>query len=275
MSITGYLDCSRRIPSHGIGAITPTVCDLMGIERPRESQEEPISAVLTACRGADWSRVERCLVYAPDAIGRSLLEREADMAMRLARVAPVVTPLRSVFPSKTPVCFATMFTGAPPRVHGIQAYERPILECDTLFDSLIRAGKRPGIVSVEGSSVDIIFRGRHMDYFSESYDGEVTERALDLIEADRHDFILAYHQAYDDILHETAPTAPEALAAVEYHIDAFIDMVVTARRRWEGRVGLVAFAPDHGAHLDPQTGMGTHGSTAPEDMNVLHFFGIT
>jgi hypothetical protein len=275
VSMTSDRDYDLGMRPPGIGAVTPTLCDLMGVARPRLSREEPIGAVSKACREAGVSRVERCLVYAPDAIGSSLLEREADMAGKVARVAPVVIPLQSVFPSKTPACFATMFTGAPPEVHGIQEYERPVLECDTLFDTLIRAGKRPAIVSVEDASVDIIFRGRDMDYFSEPYDCEVTERVLELIEADRHDFILAYHQAYDDILHEATPEAREALAAVEYHIDAFVEMVAAARGRWEGRGGLVAFAPDHGAHVDPATGRGTHGSAMPEDMNVLHFFGVT
>ncbi len=275
MGVKNDCDYDLSAPSPSIGAVAPTLCDLMGVERPGLSQEEPIDAVSIACRKAGVSGAERCLLFAPDAIGRSLLEREADMAIKLAQAAPLVIPLYSVFPSKTPVCFATMFTGAPPEVHGIQAYERPVLACDTLFDSLIRAGKRPAIVSVEGASVDIIFRGRDMDYFSEPYDGEVTERVLGLIEADRHDFILAYHQAYDDILHAATPTAPEALASAECHIDAFADMVAAARRRWKGRAGLVAFAPDHGAHVDPATGTGTHGSALPEDMNVLHFFGLT
>jgi hypothetical protein len=168
-----------------------------------------------------------------------------------------------------------MFTGAPPEAHGIRAYERPVLECDTLFDALIRSGKRPAIVSVKDASADIIFRGREMEYYSEPADGEVTVRAMDLIESDGHDLMLVYHQEYDDILHESEPFGRSALAAAGRHVEAFAELAALARECWAGRSGLVIFAPDHGAHVDPGTGRGTHGDDIPEDMEVLHFFGFT
>jgi hypothetical protein len=247
----------------------------MGVCSPQLSECDAVGAVTEEYGRAGGPAVEKCLVYAPDAIGRVFLERHPQVLSTVSHVAPVVVPMRSVFPPKTPVCFASMFTGAPPEIHGIRAYERPVLKCDTLFDALIGGGKSPSIVTVEDSSVDIIFRGRDMDYFSESCDGEVTERVLGLLDDDRHDFILAYHQAYDDMLHEGAPWGPEALAAVECHIAAFTRMAAAARRCWKGRAGLIAFAPDHGAHVDPESGRGTHGDDIPEDMDVLHFFGFT
>lgn len=257
-----------------IAALTPTICHLMGIRRPRLCKCEAVEAVAQAHGQAGGAAVERCLIYAPDAIGRVFLERHPQVLSTISHMAPVVVPMRSVFPPKTPVCFASMFTGAPPEIHGIRAYERPVLECDTLFDTLIESGKRPSIVTVDDSSADIIFRGRDMDYFSESCDGKVTERVLGLLDGDRHDFILAYHQAYDDTLHEATPWGPEAFAAVECHVAAFTRMIAAARRCWEGRAGLIAFAPDHGAHVDPESGKGAHGDDVPEDMELLHFFGF-
>jgi predicted AlkP superfamily phosphohydrolase/phosphomutase len=62
--------------------------------------------------------------------------------------APIEISLQSVTPPKTPVCFASLFTGAAPDQHGIRKYEKPVLKCDTLFDALIRAGKRGAIVAV-------------------------------------------------------------------------------------------------------------------------------
>ena len=257
-----------------IGSLTPTVCHLMGVPPPEVSEREPIEAVLHTCRAGGLSRIEKCLVYAPDAMGAALFRAFPDLITGILPAAPLQVGLRSVYPPKTPVCFASMFTGAPPAAHGIQAYERPVLECRTLFDALIASGKRPAIVSVADASADIIFRGRDMEYCSESGDGDVTDRALDIIEAGRHDFMLAYHQEYDDLLHETGPFAPAALAAARRHVEAFQDLAARARVAWAGRVGLVVFAPDHGAHVDLATGRGTHGDDMPDDMEVFHFFGV-
>jgi hypothetical protein len=263
-----------RASGRNIASITPTLCDLMGVSRPALSSCEPMEGVLRACGEAGGGEIEVCLVYAPDAVGRHVLERYPGLIKCIREAAPAVEPLESVFPPKTPVCFASMFTGAPPEAHGIREYEQPVLRCDTLFDAFVRARKRPAIVSVEGASVDVIFRGRGMDYFSEPGDSAVTARVLELLAAGRHDLILAYHQEYDDVLHGAGAFAPDALAAVKRHLAAFREMVERARGCWAGRPGLMVFAPDHGAHDDPDTGKGTHGRAIAEDMELLHFFGV-
>jgi hypothetical protein len=190
----------------------------------------------------------------------------------IRKAAPLEVHLRSMLPSKTPVCFASMFTGAVPEVHGIRQYERPVLRCDTLFDTLLRAGRRVAIVSVAGCSMDRIFRDRAMDYFSEDYDPEVTETTLSLLELDHHDLIVAYHQEYDDLLHETTPSGPRAIRAAERHAASFRRLVDTAHGAWRRHNHVVAFTPDHGARLDPATGKGTHGGDTSEEMDVAHFW---
>jgi hypothetical protein len=220
-------------------------------------------------------RIERCLVYAPDAVGNHLQPGYPDLFAEVARLAPVAVPLRSVFPPKTPVCFASMFTGAPPANHGIRQYEQPVLRCDTLFDALVRAGRRVAIVAVTDSSIDRIFRRRNLDYFSESYDPDVTARAIALIEADEHEFILAYHQEYDDLLHETTPFSDSAILAFRHHVAAFRELVEAADQYWLGHDRAMVFAPDHGAHLDPGTMTGTHGEDIPQDMELTHFYSFS
>jgi predicted AlkP superfamily pyrophosphatase or phosphodiesterase len=182
--------------------------------------------------------------------------------------------MRAVYPTVTPVCFASMFTGATPECHGITKYEKPILRCDTLFDALIRAGKKPAIVAVEGCSISLIFRNREMDYFIETYDGQVAERTIQLIEEGRHDFILAYNQEYDDVLHRTTPYSEEAIQALRNHVTVF-DMIARGfEAHWRGYDRLIMFTPDHGAHISVTTGQGTHGEDIPEDMLISHFFGV-
>jgi hypothetical protein len=129
-------------------------------------------------------------------------------------------------------------------------------------------------VAVKDSSLDTIFRGSGVEQFSESYDQDVTSRTAQLIEASRHDLIVAYQQEYDDILHRCHPESPEALKAVRRHVESFASLAGVCGRAWTDHHYLIAFSPDHGAHFDPATGTGNHGEDIAEDMEVTHFFGL-
>jgi hypothetical protein len=84
---------------------------------------------------------------------------------------------------------------------------------------LSRADKKVALVSVEGSSMDIIFRKRPIDYYTENYDPEVRERVLEILENEDYDFIVAYQQEYDDMIHRSSPRSPEAINAFRRHIE--------------------------------------------------------
>ena len=257
-----------------IGGVTQTVCSLFGIEDDRAALEASFASVLARARSLEIDRCERVLLYAPDAIGLHLCQAFPDIVGPVAAEASVVVQMKSVVPPVTPVCFSTMFTGQSPAVHGIQKYEKPVLRCTTLFDRLIRAGKRVAIVAVRDSSIDRLFRDRTIDYFSEQYDPEVTQTTLRLVDADDHDFVLAYHQEYDDTLHRTTPRAMEAIEAMRRHVGTFVQLSHAVARSWGPRHRMVGFVPDHGGHIDPDTGRGTHGTDTPEDMDVQHFYGV-
>lgn len=246
----------------------------MGFGPPRDSECPPSEEVLDAARSALGGRARRALVFAPDAIGCAQTRRFPGLRESILGFAPHAFPMRAAFPPKTPVCFAGMFTGVGPSVHGIRRYEKPVLSCDTLFDSAVRAGRRAAIVAVEDSSIDRIFRGRDVDYLSEPDDGSVLESALDLMHSDGHDLIVVYQQAYDDILHHGDPFGPEALTAMEGHVRAFGLLSEAVREHWAGHPRVSVFAPDHGAHLDAGSGTGDHGLDIPEDMEVEHFWGF-
>jgi hypothetical protein len=255
---------------HTIASVTPTLCDLFGVGYPALCSAPPFDL------GGDGrpARVEKALVLAADAIGRRLVEAYAESFAPVLAHAPLRRPATAMLPSITPVCFASMFTGAPPEAHGIRRAERPVLRCDTLFDAFVRAGRRVAIVAVQHSSIDVIFRDRDLDYYSEPYDPEVRARTKALIHADRHDLIVAYEQAYDDRMHETVPESPEALRAMTDHVESFEALAAAARRRWAGVPHAVAFVSDHGTHIDPKTGRGTHGSDLSDDLEVDLFWGV-
>jgi hypothetical protein len=261
---------------HAVGTIrslTPTLCALYSIEPPELSSEQPVDAVLGDVRSRLLTPVSRALVYCPDAIGDHIWERfpeqEAMIASRWQRVR-----LSSIIPPKTPVCFASVFTGGTPEQHGIRRPQRPQLTCDTLFDAMVRAGKRVAIVAVKGSSIDLLFRGRRITYFSEPYDAEATSRAIELIEDDKHDLIVLYHQEYDDALHRTQPFSVECVTALRNHLSTIEQLSAAVARAWRKHNHATIIAPDHGAHVDSETGCGDHGLDIPEDMAVSHWYRI-
>lgn len=247
-------------------AFAPTLCRLMEVPPP----------ALAAGKGFDelrssGGRIKKALIYCPDAFGLHALARFPALHERLRACSTHEIELASVFPPRTPVCFASLFTGGAPADHGITTYARPVLACDTLFDALVRARKKVAIAAVKDSSIDLIFRGRPLDYFSPADDAGVTLRALELLKDDRHDVIVVYHQEYDDRLHDTPHFSAASAAALERHASSWELLAAAAAQAWT-RDYLLAFTPDHGGHLDPATGRGDHGEDRPEDMELRHFF---
>ena len=260
------------VPEICITSVARTLLAALGVNGGLEAAASAADARVTGQLPAGG--VKKLLVYAPDAIGRRMISvhQELFLGMRASGFKPV--DLRSVYPPKTPVCFASMFSGLPPAGHGITQYEKPALKCRTVFDALPEHDLKTAIVAVKDSSIDLIFRGRPVDYFSEKYDAEVTARALELIEAGSHDVILAYHQEYDDLLHEIGPWKDQAVEAVKRHTEAFLKLAAAFDKKWAGTPRAVVFAPDHGAHTDPATGKGAHGDDSPADMDLTHFWRV-
>ncbi len=260
-------------PHHGsIVSLTPTICHLLGIEPPSVSEEPALDMVISTL-DEDFL-LEKCLIVAQDAIGAHLWGSHENELRKILPLVPLRVPLHAVFPPITPVCFASIFTGAQPKVHGIHSFIRPVLECDTLFDALVRANKKVAIVSVKDSCIDLIFRNRDIAYFSEDDDKAVVERTLEAIQGDEYDVIVSYQADYDDNLHQSEPFSPICIQALGRHILDFRKMAEAANLHWKDKGHVVAFTPDHGAHINPSTGKGDHGLDIPEDMDIFHCYGI-
>jgi hypothetical protein len=258
-----------------IASVTPTVCELFGIPPPADSSESSLASVMRHSKGVlDGALIERCLIYCPDALGDHLWTRFSEHRERVTKCCPHRVSVSAVIPPITPVCFASVFTGAPPEVHGIQRYERPVLTCDTLFDALARSNRRIAIVAVRNSSIDLIFRNRPLDYFSEAHDRSTTDRTLRVLRSDEHDLVVVYHQEYDDQLHRTEPFSAECVQAMERHVTSVQVLADAARSAWSRRSYAIVVAPDHGAHVNADTNRGDHGLDIPEDMSVSHWYGV-
>lgn len=248
-----------------------TVADALGAEAPMQA-DAPLPLVQRYLDRTLGAKAQRALIFNPDCIGHWFWQKYSDLLTPVQEHAPLAVPLRTMMPSVTPVCFGTMYTGVMPAVHGIQRYEKPVITVDSLFDSLPRSGKKVALLAARDSSMSLIFGGRPVDYFILPYDDDVNEKALELIGQDIYDVVVVYNQSYDDMIHRTAPEAPEAMAAAEANVKAFDQLCEAARAAWARYDSLFVWAPDHGNHVN-WDGHGQHGEFREEDINVIHCFG--
>ena len=93
---------------------------------------------------------DRIFMYNPDAIGEWVSKKYSALLKEVSARTDIEINFETVMPSVTPVCFGTMYTGAQPAVHGIRKYEKPVIKIDSLFDAMIRAGKKCAIVAESG-----------------------------------------------------------------------------------------------------------------------------
>ncbi len=259
--------------TRSLTSLTATLCGFAGVTPP-EYAAPPCTELrenLIAASGVD--KTDRILMYNPDAVADYIYDKYHDKFVPCEKIAPVRQRFITVYPPKTPVCFASMYTGAFPEKHGITKYEKPVVTIDSIFDAFIRAGKKPCIVSVKDQSMDKIFRGRDMAYFQEKYDEEVVERALELIEKDEYDLICVYNQSYDDAMHRSHPNSKRSQRALDLYASSFVKLGEKVNTCWQNHDTLIGFAPDHGVHR-MFIGLGNHGSNIPKDMNVSHLYGI-
>lgn len=245
--------------TRAIGAPTPDAA----------APANPALDMLVRNGGADT--VDRIVMYNPDAIALWLYQKYTSYFLPVQKHASLALPLRSVMPSVTPVCFATMYTGAEPKVHGIQSYVKPVVKTDSVFDALIRAGKKPAVVCTANDSLSRIFLERDMDYFFYETVDEVNAKTFELIESDQYDMIVVYNGDYDSTMHRHAPEGAESLNALRANCETFDAFAEAIRRRWTNHRTLLGFAPDHGCH-EIDGGLGSHGLDMAEDLNIMHFY---
>ena len=258
-----------------ITSLTPTVCDLCNVRRPAQCGAEPIKAVIDAAeKELNGGKIEKMLVFAPDAVGIQLWEKFPEEQEKVESLAPIRVPIKSVMPSVTPVNFGSMYSGALPEVHGIREYAKPVLTCETLFNVFPEAGWKTTICAVNGCSIDTIFRRRPVTYISTLSDADALSFTEDILNNYSYDFILCYATDYDSVMHHTQPFAPEAISAFKTDVQSFQKLVALTDKVWKGFNRLVVWSPDHGSHLNPDTNHGTHGADIPEDTLVYHFYRI-
>lgn len=245
----------------------------MGIEAPQHAAAPAFGLNALLDEKLAGQKADRIFMYNPDAIGEWIYRKYTFLMDHVVRQSDMELPLCTVMPSVTPVCFGTMYTGAQPAVHGIQKYEKPVITVDSLFDALIRAGKKPTIVAETNSSMSRIYLNRDMDYFFYDTIEEVNAKAAEIIWEDTYDFVAVYNGNYDTVMHKYGPESLEALAELKANAEAFALFCALIKRHWASHNTLVGFAMDHGCH-EIDGSCGSHGLDMPEDIRIVHLYKV-
>lgn len=256
-----------------LDTLCSTLCYAMGIDKPFESAEKNKTLSDYIDEKLKLQKADRVFMYNPDAIGQWIYEKYPFLFETAKAHTEIEIPLYTVMPSVTPVCFGSMYTGAQPDVHGIKAYEKPVITIDTIFDALIRAGKRPVIIAYGNASLAKIYLEREMDYFYFDTVEQVNAKAAELILKDEHDFYVVYNGNYDTKMHKTGPESIEALSEIRMNADTYSMFCEMIKDKWKNHNTLVGFAMDHGCH-EIDGGCGSHGLDMPQDMNIVHLYNI-
>lgn len=238
--------------------VAPGVAAALGLPAPAEATGRPL-AMPTA---------ERAAIVVLDGLGYRQYE-EALQAGRIPNLAALGTPLvaLTVYPPVTVVATASLLTGAPPAVHGVDRRGIRSTEAETLFDVVAQAGRR--VVAVEGESLAFNLRNAELKLSGDrSGDGhtddEVLANALAIVAEGLPDLLFVHWHGIDDAGHSYGPASDEFVARIEA-VDAAVGELIAALPDDT----LVVILADHGMHDVVEEGRaGNHGHLIEEDMFV-------
>ncbi|MBE6597672.1 MAG: hypothetical protein E7641_08405 [Ruminococcaceae bacterium] len=262
-----------NLNERSMDSVCSALCYAMGIEPPEHAASPSKELADYVDSALEGKKADRIFMYNPDAIAEWIADKYPQLMKEADTLTELKLPLCTVMPSVTPVCFATMYTGAQPEVHGIRKYEKPVLKIDTIFDALLRAAKKPVIVAVEKCSIANIFLERDMDYFIYPTYEEANAKAAEIILEDKYDFVVVYNGNYDSAMHKHAPESIEALSELRANSKTFGIFYRLIEKHWRSHNTLIGFAMDHGCH-EIDEGSGSHGLDMPEDLNIRHLYRI-
>lgn len=254
-----------------LDTLCAALCYAMGVDAPEKANDANDKLCEYIDKAFDGKKADRVFMYNPDAVAEWIYKKYPQLLNGVIGTKEIEIPYETVMPSVTPVCFGTMYTGAQPCVHGIRKYEKPVLAIDTIFDALIRAGKKPVIVAESNCSIAKIFLERDMDYFIYDTIAQVNAKAAEIILKDEYDFVVVYNGNYDHIMHKSGPESVEALAELRANDCAFACFDAMIAEHWKKHDTLVAFAMDHGCH-EIDGNCGSHGLDCAEDLHITHFY---
>ncbi|MBR1968320.1 MAG: alkaline phosphatase family protein [Clostridia bacterium] len=254
-----------------LDTLCASLCYALNIEKPACANEANPLLTEFIDKAFGGEKADKIVMYNPDAVAEWIYLKYPQLVKEIKELSDIEVPMQTVMPSVTPVCFGTMYTGAQPSVHGIMKYEKPVITIDTIFDALIRAGKKPVIISQTDCSMSKIYLERNMDYFIYDTIGEVNAKAADVLINGDYDFIAIYNTNYDYVMHRHGPESLEALSELRYNSITYSMISNIIKNHYKDKNVLLGFAMDHGCH-EIDGDLGSHGLYMPEDINICHLY---
>ena len=199
--------------------------------------------------------------------------READTPFidRIRREGADYVDTSTVYPARTVTGFSSMFTGAPPKSHGMRSNFVPNLgvKCESIFESLRESGLEGRLVGIAhlvdafGDDVETVTAVTHND----EIDDVLVARAKAVMERDDPNLLVLQLLSVDQTGHARGSYNSEYLAKIEA-----TDRKIEEFLGWCGERGYlddatVLITSDHGQGI----GIGGHGHMSPEEIYVPCF----
>ncbi len=187
---------------------------------------------------------------------------------RLRRQGADYVNTSTVYPARTVTGFSSMFTGAPPKAHGMRSNFVPSLgvKCESIFDSLRDSGLNGRLVGIAhlvdafGGDVETVTAVTHND----EIDDALIARAKAVMERDEPDLLAVQLLSVDQTGHARGSYNAEYLSKIEATdriIEEFLDW---CQQRGYLDDATVLITSDHGQGI----GIGGHGHMSPEETYV-------
>ena len=229
------------------------------------------SLVPTRMRATNGDRISRrfITIVIDGCRADRLLEANTPFIDRIRREGVDYTDTSTVYPARTVTGFSSMFTGAPPRVHGMSSNFVPSLgvKCESIFDALRAGGLTGNLVGI----AHLVDAFGEMDVETvtavtnnDEIDDALTARARAVVERDDPDLLILQLLSVDQTGHARGSYNSEYLAKIEdsdRHIENFLT--------WCDSIGYldgatVLITADHGQGI----GIGGHGHMGPTERYV-------
>lgn len=238
--------------------IAPTAAEALGIP--------PLD--IAVGRVLREARADQVLLLFLDGFGYLRYQEAAAEGLipELSRLEPPLVGL-TTYPPITTVSTASLLTGAPPPVHGVETRGIRKTEWETLLTTAAEAGL--GVKAVEGEALAFQLRGADFQLSGDrdgdgGTDDNVLAHALEVIEDGWPDLMLIHFHGIDDLGHQVGPGAPrekEKIREVDQAVGELLDRVPPDT--------LVMIFADHGMHLVKEGDRrGNHGHLIARDMLI-------
>jgi hypothetical protein len=241
--------------------IAPTVALALGLPPPAQATGQVLQV----------SPAEQVVLIFLDGFGY-VRYTEAKRDGLIPNISALAEPLvgMTTYAPITSVSTASLLTGAPPEVHGVDRRGIRKTEMETLLDVAMASGLE--VVAIEGESLSFQLRNSEMQLSGDldgngSTDDNVLLNALAALRADIPDIFFVHFHGIDDAGHTYSPGAPEECAAISEE-DSAVGRIIDVL---PSNTLIIIFA-DHGMHaVQEEEQMGNHGHLIERDMFIPIF----